>query len=128
LYGISFERFLPLNLPQITPAQTDPERLLLPLTLIELADPPCSSKFAPNSQLANSIGQAARETLAMMPRPSAQKKFQPKEEGQFGRDWAKGRREKEEEDGGGGHIDELDEGENGGEKLSIANCFWPISL
>ena len=73
LYGISFERLLPLNLPPLTPAQTDPEQLL-PITLVEVADPPCSSKFSANSQLLKSIGTATRETLALIPRPSAQKK------------------------------------------------------
>ena len=73
LYGISFERLLPLNLPPLTPAQTDPEQLL-PITLVEVADQPCSSKFSANSQLIKSIEAATRETLALIPRPSAQKK------------------------------------------------------
>jgi hypothetical protein len=70
LYGTSFEPLLPLKLPQSTSTLANPGHL--PISLIEIADPPCSSKFSLNSELTKLVGPATREALNLIPRPSSQ--------------------------------------------------------
>ncbi|KAI3421168.1 hypothetical protein GPALN_014797 [Globodera pallida] len=74
LYGNSFESRIPLNLPQVAPLQADPDRLL-PITLVELTDAPCSSKFARQSTVFDQIGAGAREQLRLIPGPAVRNRL-----------------------------------------------------
>ncbi|KAL3087684.1 hypothetical protein niasHS_008662 [Heterodera schachtii] len=74
LYSGSFESRIPLNLPAFAPLQTDPNHLL-PITLVELTDAPCSSKFARQSTIFDQISANAREQLRMIPGPAVRNRL-----------------------------------------------------
>lgn len=65
LYGHSFESGLPLEVPGLTSVHTDPARLL-PITLVELTEAPCSSRFSRRSTILEQISGGARDQLKMI--------------------------------------------------------------